>query len=257
MSVYLTFNQCASRCIQAFWGNNPPITFAEPDCAYAVIEVTKSCKLARIVYFASSTMLHKNRSVAALLSIAIVLSACTTALPFHDWDHRLQTLSQYGGTKRDVSMMFGSAPKHCQAVPGRQYLLGINFDSARGSNHINFVQANSPAHKLGIKAGERVSSIDGKHVSNYADIRKVLPEPLSTNRQVIIRTDSNTYAITPGLAMVEQCYWDTRDGTMSDIEKDHSSPQAPQQRFFRATCRIIEGYVTACSRDLQDSSTNM
>jgi membrane-associated protease RseP (regulator of RpoE activity) len=154
-------------------------------------------------------------------------------------------------------MMFGSAPKYCQTVPGRQYLPGINFDSARGPNHINSVQVNSPAHKLGIKAGERVPSIDGRHVSNYADIRKVLPDPLASNRPVTISTDRNTYVITPGLARVEQCYWDTRDGTMSEIENGEVSSQGPQQRSFRATCRIVEGYVTACSRGLQDSSTNM
>jgi hypothetical protein len=102
MSVYLTLNRYASGRIQAFWGNNPPITSAELDYAPAIMENNNRGKPVRIVYFASSTMLDKNRSIAALLSIAIVLSACTTALPFHDWDHRLQTLSQYGGTKRDV-----------------------------------------------------------------------------------------------------------------------------------------------------------
>ena len=104
---------------------------------------------------------------------------------------------------------------------------------------------------------ERVSSIDGRRVSTYDDIRKVLPDPLASNRPVTISTDRNTYVITPGLARVGQCYWDTRDGTMSDIEKGEVSSRGPQQRSFRATCRIVEGYVAACSRGLQDSSTNM
>jgi len=61
-------------------------------------------------------------------------------------------ISQYGGTKHDVSMMLDSAPKYCRCVPGEQYMPGINFDSVRGTNLVNFVQENSPAHKHGVKA---------------------------------------------------------------------------------------------------------
>ena len=202
-------------------------------------------------------MPHTFPSIGTLIAIAILLPACSATPAYHDWGHKLQSISQYGGTKRDVSMMFGSAPKYCQDIPGKHYLLGINFDSARGSSLINFVQENSPAHKLGVKAGEQVSSINGHRVGTYDDIRKVLPDPLATDRPVTIKTDRNTYAITPGLAKVEQCYWDTRDGSIGEIRKGEVSSQGPQESFFRATCRIIEGYVTACSWDLQDSSTNM
>ena len=216
--------------------------------------------LACIPYYDRSTMPLTHPSIGTLFAIiipvAIVLPACSTTAPYQDWGHKLQSVSQYGGTKRDVSMMFGAAPKYCQAVPGKHYLLGINFDTARGSNHINFVQQNSPAHKLGMKAGERVSSVDGKHVSSYADIREILPEPLTSNRPVTISTDRDTYTVTPGMAKVEQCYWDTRDGNMSEINKGEVSTQGPQERSFRATCRITEGYVTACSWSQQDASTN-
>jgi predicted metalloprotease with PDZ domain len=150
--------------------------------------------------------------------------------------------------------LLAMSPKQCHTLPGNRYLLGINFDTIGKTSLVYFVRPKSPADKAGIKPGERILSINGISVSDFDDIGRAMPVPLSPAEPVSITTDVAVYTITAALARVEQCDWDTRDSNAIKVG-DHDYVDVyvndTSQAFFRTTCRIIDDYVVACSTDSQ------
>jgi membrane-associated protease RseP (regulator of RpoE activity) len=189
---------------------------------------------------------------AILLAVtAITLFGCANQSVYKQWGDQLDEIPKYGSKVEDVSMLVGSPPTHCDAIKPGKLLLGIHFDTVSKTNIVSFVRDGTPANKAGIRKGDKIISINSQPVTDYEQVKKAFPKTLREGEPVNIVTDHGSYSVIPAVAKIEQCYWNISAGTDTKVGGANSADSTSQQ-FFRASCRIIDGYVTACNSDWQD-----
>jgi hypothetical protein len=76
-----------------------------------------------------------------------------------------------------------------------------------------------------------------------------------------IETSRGSVMVVPKMPVAEQCYWDVQAGNIARAGGSAyvnpwfgsaSSGGAAYQRFFRASCRILDGFVAGCSSNWQN-----
>ena len=186
-----------------------------------------------------------------LAVLAITLFGCSNQSVYKQWGDQLVEMPKYGSKVEDVSMLVGFPPTHCDSIKLGKLLLGIHFDTVSRTNIVFFVRDGTPADKAGIRKGDKIISINSQPITNYEQVKNAFPKTLREDQPVNIVTDRGSYSVTPALAKIEQCYWNITAGTVTKVGGASSSGSS-SQRFFKAACRVIDGYVTTCNSNWQD-----
>lgn len=196
--------------------------------------------------------MYKAIRLAVIAALAITLFGCSNQSVYKQRGDQLVEMPKYGSKVENVSKLVGSPPTHCDSIQLEKLLLGIHFDTASRTNIVFFVRDGTPADKASIRKGDKIISINSQPVTNYEQVKNAFPKNLREDEPVNIVTDRGSYSVTPALAKIEQCYWNISGGTVTKVGDGASSAGSSSQRFFRASCRVIDGYVTSCNSNSQD-----
>lgn len=186
-------------------------------------------------------------------------SGCTGLPLYPCWGKQLTEMPNNNARVEDVSMLLGVPPKRCESVESKQLLIGVLFDSEKAV--VKSVTPNSPAHHAGIRAGDSIISINGQSVVNSAQIREALQTYAREGQPLNIVTNRSTLVVVPKLPKAEQCYWELQEGQVARTggsayvdqwRGTASSGGSAHQQFFRASCRIHDGFLAECSANWQE-----
>jgi hypothetical protein len=200
------------------------------------------------------------------LSLAIMAAGglqlgCVATRPtvYQSWGQQLGELPFRAARIDDVSFILGTTPEKCEAVTIGQPLIGVTWD-ANSPVVARFVLPNGPAEQVGIRAGDVLTAIGGKQVSDGESAWSAYASTAREGRPLQVETSRGAVTIVPKVLKAEQCYWDVRAGEVAQTRGGayvnawggaaRSSGEA-YERFFRATCRVVEGFVWECSSNWQ------
>jgi predicted metalloprotease with PDZ domain len=159
----------------------------------------------------------------------------------------------------DVSMLLGIPPTRCEPVVSQRPLIGISLDSKKAV--VKHVIPNSPAHQAGIRPDDSIISINNQSVENSAQIKEALQTYAQEGEPLHIVTSRGSLIVVPKLPKAEQCYWELQAGQIAKSGDGAyvnqwggaaSSGGSAYQRFFRASCRIHDGYLAGCNANWQE-----
>lgn len=199
----------------------------------------------------------------SLLMIAIIAfssfgSGCAHTSLYQSWGKQLTEMPRQNGRVDDVSMLLGAAPTRCEPVASPRPLIGIRFDSEKPV--VTSVTPNSPAYQAGIRPGDIIISISNQSVADSAQIRATLQSNVREGEPLNIETSRGALVVVPRLPKAEQCYWDIQAGQIAHSSGSAyvnpyggaaSSGGAAYQRFFRASCRVHDGFLAGCQANWQ------
>lgn len=193
-----------------------------------------------------------------LLILITALAGCAHNTVYKTWGKRLDELPNQNGRADDVSMILGSPPTRCDAVAGPSPIIGARID--REKPIVLAVTPSGPADQVGLRAGDSISMVSGQAVSNTEQVRSIFRANLREGQPLQIGTNRGTLSITPRVPKAEQCYWDiqggrvVRSGGSAYVNQWGGSSGwagSANQQFFRASCRINDGFVSGCQWNWQ------
>ncbi len=158
---------------------------------------------------------RKPLPAAAALS-ALLTFACAHDIPLQaNAPDAIDAVWERRGTVDDVSRIVGAKPRNCapRSTPG--VVLGIDCYPDQGGGVVAWrVAARSPAAAAGIRAGDRIASVDGRPVARCGDLRGGLESVSSRATEVVIVTDRGPFPVQVRRpARREACAWEV--GTRS------------------------------------------
>jgi membrane-associated protease RseP (regulator of RpoE activity) len=186
-------------------------------------------------------------------------SGCAHSSLYQSWGKQLIEMPRHNGRIEDVSLLLGAAPTRCEAVVSPRPIIGIRFDSEKSV--VTSVTPNSPAYQAGIRPGDSIISINNQSVADSAQLRATLQSTVREGEPLTIETSRGARVVVPKLPKAEQCYWDIQAGQIArsnwSAYADQyggaaSSGGAAHQRFFRASCRVHDGFLAACQANWQE-----
>ena len=193
------------------------------------------------------------------------LSACASHQSktlYEQWGQNLATVSGVI-RKADVSMMLGQPPSMCEKV-GEVLRLGVYFDSTdmgTKTPKILFIVPDSGAEKAGLRAGDIISYIGQKKVKSSQECVSEIRAQIQADKPMAITTQRGTVSVVPRKVKEEQCYWNVgagqvgRSGGGAYVNQYGGSGgyrSSVHQRFFRASCRVEDGFVVGCRAHWQE-----
>lgn len=193
-----------------------------------------------------------------LVILITALASCAHNTVYKTCGKRLDDLPNQNGRADDVSMILGSPPTRCDAVAGASPMIGARID--REKPIVLAVTPSSPADQVGLRAGDSILAVSGQSVSNAEQVRSILRTNLREGQPLQIGTNRGTVSITPRVPKAEQCYWDiqggqvVRSGGSAYVNQWSGSAGwggSANQQFFRASCRINDGFVSGCQWNWQ------
>ena len=209
-------------------------------------------------------MQHYTRfMVVILLFLGCITSACARRMSaYQTWGEQLNKAPLHGARVDDVSLMLGAPPTRCEPVNDQTSWIGILTNMKQEQPQLTMVMVNGPAFQAGLHAGDIVRSVAGQPVTTSLQLHAALMSNRREGRPLELNTDRGTFSVTPTVPKREQCYWEISAG---QIAKSRSSTYASQygkgtvsglgstsyERFFRASCRINNGYVGVCKANWQ------
>jgi len=194
-----------------------------------------------------------------ILTFSSFVSGCAHTSLYQSWGKQLTEMPRHNGRVEDVSMLLGAAPTRCEAVVSQQPLIGIRFDSKKPI--VISVTPNSPAHQAGISPGDSIISINSQSVVDSAQIRTAFQNNAREGEPLHLVTSRGALVVVPKLPKAEQCYWDLQAGQIARVGGGAyvnqwggtaSSGGSAYQRFFRASCRIHDGFLAGCHANWQE-----
>jgi membrane-associated protease RseP (regulator of RpoE activity) len=184
---------------------------------------------------------------------------CHSSFLYQSWGKQLTEMSSHNARVEDVSMLLGAPPTRCEPVESQWPLIGTFFTSKEAV--VKFVTPNSPAYQAGIRPGDRIISINSQSVIDGAQTREALHTYAREGEPLHIVTNRGALEVVPKFPKAEQCYWElqagriARTGGGSFINQyggASSSGGSAYERFFRASCRIHDGYLAGCRANWQE-----
>lgn len=194
-----------------------------------------------------------------IVAFSSLVSGCAHTSLYQSWGKQLTEMPRYNARVEDVSMLLGAAPTRCEPVVSQRPLIGIFFDSKEPI--VISVTPNSPAHQAGIRPGDRVISISNQSVVDSAQIRTAFQNHAREGEPLHLETSRGALVVVPKLPKAEQCYWELQAGQIARVGGGAyvnqwggaaSSGGSAYQRFFRASCRIHDGFVVGCQANWQE-----
>ncbi len=158
-------------------------------------------------------------------------------------------------------MLLGTSPSKCEPIENPRPIIGISFDVRQEQPIIFNVMPKSPAHQAGLRAGDTIKSIGGERISTYKQAISVLQNILVEGEAVDVETNRGIVSVVPMIPKAEQCYWEVqagrigKSGSLTLVDKyggASSSGSSNYERFFRASCRISDGFVVGCRANWQE-----
>ena len=191
-----------------------------------------------------------------MLLVATAAVGCATSM-YKRWGDQLSEIARANGRPEDVSMMLGTPPSRCESIPNPPPTIGIFLEPDRLV--IRSVLPNGPAAMAGIRPGDEILSIDGQPISSRAQMTSAIRSPRDGQSRSVVTT-RGTRSVVPRVAKTEQCYWEVQAGQVArssgaayvnQYGGSAGAGSAAYQRFFRASCRIVDGVVGGCQANWQ------
>jgi len=196
-----------------------------------------------------------------VVGLCVGSSACKHTSAYQSWGEQLGNLPLHNGRVEDVSMMLGSPPSRCEPIENPQPIIGVRYDTTRQQQPIIInVQPNSPAYQVGIRPGDIIRGIGGQSVATPEQVRLAFNN-FRAGQAIDVETNRGVVSVVPIIQKVEQCYWEVQAGrvakrgsyaAVNQYGGASSSGGSAYERFFRASCRIHNGFVSVCKANWQE-----
>jgi hypothetical protein len=200
--------------------------------------------------------MRKFGSRLTLGTLAVLLAGCMHRSSLYaSWGQTLQDLPLRNGTPDDVSMMVGSPPTRCDPVASQGAKAGVLM---RGDSPIvRVVFPKGPAASAGIRVGDTILRVGQEPVATGPQALAALSATAQEGNPLVLQTSRGTVEVVPRVPRLEQCYWEIQAGGVAQhgayvTQYGGVSGGSAYQRFFRASCRIWDGYVANCQSNWQE-----
>ncbi len=200
--------------------------------------------------------------VIIVLTVHIGIAGCGHTSLYKNWGGQLRGLPARNGKVDDVSAVLGRSPSRCEVMKDVPPVIGIIFDEWQGRPVIYHVTAGSPAYDAGIRPGDIIKSINRQPVVTSEQAQSALVNNVREGQALEIKTSRGIASVIPRRLKMEQCYWEVRqegtptlDRSVVGSDRQGDSPASggtPYERFFWASCRVLNGFVTVCRWDWQE-----
>ncbi|MGD0238486.1 MAG: PDZ domain-containing protein [Syntrophorhabdales bacterium] len=191
---------------------------------------------------------------------SLSLSCAPRASVYQNWGSQLRELPLHGGRVDDVSLLLGAPPTRCEPVEASVPVIGVIVDPRQEKPIVTFVQRNGPGYQAGIRPGDIIKSVAGQPVATPKEGVLTIRNNAKEGEPIEIETNRGTVSAIPKVPKTEQCYWEVHAGQIATTGSStyvnryagaSSSGGAAYERFFRASCRIQDGFVGACQANWQ------
>jgi hypothetical protein len=173
---------------------------------------------------------------------------------YQQWGQRIDELTSHGGRVDDVSLVVGSPPTRCDAVTASSPSIGASIGPQQSV--VRSVIPGGPAAQAGLRSGDTITSIAGQPVASFEQARSAFTSSAREGQPLELGTNRGNFSVVPKMPKLEQCYWDVQAGQVSRSSA-YVSPSSgyaggsANQRFFRASCRISDGFLSGCQWNWQ------
>jgi membrane-associated protease RseP (regulator of RpoE activity) len=188
------------------------------------------------------------------------LSCVPRTSVYQSWGSQLQKLPTNGGTVDDVSLLLGAPPTRCDPIEASVPIIGITMDLRQEKPIVTFVRRNGPAYQAGIRPGDIIKNVAGQPVATPQQVILTIRNNAQEGQPIEIYTSRGTVSVVPKILKTEQCYWEVHAGQVAKTGSStfvnryggtSSSGGAAYERFFRASCRVQDGFVVGCQANWQ------
>ncbi len=194
-----------------------------------------------------------------IVALGSVASACVRTSLYQNWGRQLVELPRHNGRVDDVSLLLGGPPTRCEPVNAPYPVIGVGVDPEKPV--VNSVVPSSPADQAGVRPGDSIKAIAGQPVANSEQLRSAIRSNAREGQPLHIETSRGTLSVVPKVPKAEQCYWEVQAGQVARASGSAyvdqwggsaASGSSAHQRFFRASCRIHDGFVAGCQANWQE-----
>ena len=189
---------------------------------------------------------------------AVAVTACVHPSLYQGWGKQLVELPRQNARVDDVSLLLGTPPSRCDFVETRP-TIGATWSGP--TTIVLSVIPNGPADQAGLRPGDRIVAVDGQATANGEQAQAAIRRNAREGQPLQIETNRGIVSPIPKLAKAEQCYWDVpagpiaRTGSSAYVNQyggAAASGGSASARFFRASCRIHDGFVVGCQTNWQE-----
>ena len=123
------------------------------------------------------------------------------------------------------------------------------------------LKPNGPFQKGGIRKSDKILDINGHSFADKKELTEFLNQTIQVGVPLKVNTSRGLFDITPRLTKQEQCYWEVHAGGVAQSSSGAyvnqyagvgGSSSSAYQRFFKATCRLSDGYIHKCNWNYQE-----
>jgi hypothetical protein len=192
-------------------------------------------------------------------NVIALAASCARPSLYQSWGKQLVEASRHNARVEDVSLLLGSPPSRCESLEQSYPVIGITMNPERPI--IDAVQPRSPAELAGLRAGDEIVAIAGQPISKSDQVGTAIRAHAREGEPIDVKTPRGSFPAVPSLPKAEQCYWElqaggvARAGGAAVINQWGGSAGASSsayQRFFRASCRVHDGFIANCQANWQE-----
>jgi membrane-associated protease RseP (regulator of RpoE activity) len=195
--------------------------------------------------------MFKSLHVMVIITVSLLVSGCAHPSLYQSLGSQLKEMSGRNARVEDVSILLGGPPKRCKPVESARPLIGILCDNKEPI--VISVTPNSPAYLAGIRPGDRIISINNQTIVNAVQFFNTIRTDAVEGEPLHIVTNQGSLVVVPKVQKAEQCYWELHADPVADSNGvAASSGGSASQRFFRASCRVNNGFLSKCNVNWQE-----
>ncbi len=197
--------------------------------------------------------------VVVVVTLGVVAAGCARPSLYRNWGVQLAEMPRHDGRLQDVSLLLGSPPTRCEQVDHPAPVIGIVVN--RLEPVIDSVTPRSPAAEAGLRPGDKISAVGGQTISKPEQLAPAIRMHGREGEPLRVETTRGTMSVIPRVPKAEQCYWELRAGEIARAGGaayvnqwggSAGASSSAYQRFFRASCRIHDGFVVGCQANWQE-----
>ena len=193
------------------------------------------------------------------VSMTALAVACAKPSAYQSWGKQLVEAPRQNARVEDVSFLLGGPPSHCEPIDQSYPLIGIMMNPKRPV--IDAVRPRSPADAAGLRTGDTIVAIAGQPISKPDQVLTTIRAHTRDGEPIDVLTTRGSFSAVPSLPKAEQCYWELQAGKVARAGEaavvnqwggSASASSSAYQRYFRASCRIHDGFIAACRANWQE-----
>jgi hypothetical protein len=195
-----------------------------------------------------------------ILVFALLASlACATSSLYQSWGDNLVELPSHNRTVDDVSFLLGTPPSRCDRLNATTPRVGIHIDARKPS--IVSAVPNGPGERAGLRAGDNIVTVSGVPTPTGTHVHSSIQRNARVKQPLEIETNRGVFTVYPTVPTAMQCYWEVDAGAVHQAGSSAyvnayagsaGFDSRSYQRFFRASCRVEDGYIVACRANWQE-----